>query len=361
MTIQPRTYKTILAAACATFLAVAMIAVLGAQSKGIVVTANDSARRVDVTVDGKPFTSYIYPTTLKKPTLFPIRTARGALITRGYPFEPRAGERQDHPHHVGLWFNHGDVNGLDFWNNSDAIGPDRAPKMGTIVHRRVVDTKSGADKGELVVESEWVTPDNKPLVRERTHYVFRAAADRRLIERNTTLTAIDQKVVFRDNKEGSLGLRVTRALEQPAQKPELFTDASGKETKVPVLNNEGVTGSYTSSEGLKGDAVWGTRGKWTMLTGTVENEPVTVAMLDHPSNPTYPTYWHARGYGLFSANVFGRKVFKDSEPELVLTLEPGKSMTFRHQVLILTGPPSTDAVERAHQAFAASSATTSAR
>jgi hypothetical protein len=330
-----------------------------AQDKGVKVAANEAAGRVDITVDGKPFTSYIYPSSLKKPVLYPIRSAKGTLITRGFPLEPRGNERFDHPHQVGLWFNHGDVNGLDFWNNSTAIGPDRAPKMGTIVHRRVVETKSGAERGELIVESEWVQPDNKPILRERTQYVFRAGADERIIERNTTLTALDQKVVFKDNKEGSLGLRVTRALEQPGTKPELFTDPEGKPTKVPVLNNEGVTGSYTSSEGLKGDAVWGTRAKWTMLSGAVDKEPVTVAILDHPSNPTYPTYWHARGYGLFSANVFGRKVFKDSEPELVITLEPGKSLTFRHQVVILGGQPSTDRIERAHQAFAASATTTS--
>jgi len=339
--------------------AIGLTPMLSAQTKGVTVTPNEAARRVDVTVDGKPFTSYIYPASLKKPVLFPIRTAKGTLITRGFPMEPRPGERFDHPHHVGLWFNHGDVNGLDFWNNSTDISADRAPKMGTILHRRVVEAKSGTDRGELVVESEWVTAENKPLLRERTHYVFRAGADQRSIERNTTLTALDQKVVFKDNKEGSLGLRMARALEQPSDKPEVFTDATGKPTKVPVLNNEGVTGSYTSSEGLKGDAVWGTRGKWTMLTGTVEGEPVTVAILDHPSNPTYPTYWHARGYGLFSANVFGRKVFKDTEPELVVTLEPGKSLAFRHQVLVLSGPPSTAAIERAHQAFAASATSTS--
>ncbi len=339
--------------------AIVTVPALIAQDKGVKVTPNESARRVDITVDGKPFTSYIYPTTLKKPVLYPILTARGTAITRGFPLEARAGERVDHPHHVGLWFNHGDVNGLDFWNNSDAIGPDRAPKMGTILHRRVVEAKGGADRGELVVESEWVTAENKPLLRERTHYVFRAGADQRIIERNTTLTAIDQPVTFRDNKEGSLGLRVTRALEQPAERAEIFTDASGKPAKERVLNNEGVTGLYTSSEGLKGDKVWGTRGKWTMLTGTVGSEPVTIAMLDHPSNPIYPTYWHARGYGLFSANVFSRKAFVDTEPEFTLTLEPGKSVTLRHQVLILTGPPSTAAIDRAQQAFAASSTTTS--
>src|SRR5688500_3560796 len=170
----------------ATATAALLAPMLVAQSKGVAVTPNEEARRVDVTVDGKPFTSYIYPTSLKKPVLFPIRTGRGNAITRGYPLEPRAGERVDHPHHVGLWFSHGDVNGLDFGNNSDAIGPDRAPKMGTILHRRVVEAKSGSDRGELIVESDWVQPDNKPLLRERTHYVFRARGDERIIERNTT-------------------------------------------------------------------------------------------------------------------------------------------------------------------------------
>ena len=338
---------------------VALVPALKAQDKGVKVSPNEAAQRVDITIDGKPFTSYIYPATLKKPVLFPIRTAKGTPITRGFPLEPRPFERVDHPHHVGLWFNHGDVNGLDFWNNSDAVSAERAAKMGTILHRRVVETRNGTERGELVVESEWVGPDNKPRLRERTNLIFRGGADERSIERVTTLTALKEKVTFRDNKEGSLGLRVTRELEQPAQKPELLTDATGKPSRTRVLHNDGVTGSYTSSEGLKGDAVWGTRGKWTMLSGTIGSEPVTIAILDHPSNVSYPTYWHARGYGLFSANVFGRKVFKDTEPELSVTLEPGKSLTMRHKVIVLNTHASTESVEKAHQAFAASSTTTS--
>src|SRR5216117_4415367 len=68
------------------------------------VVPHEDQRRVDVLVDGKPFTAYIYPTTLKKPTLYPLRTASGTVVTRGWPLEPRPGERVDHPHHVGLWF-----------------------------------------------------------------------------------------------------------------------------------------------------------------------------------------------------------------------------------------------------------------
>jgi len=326
-------------------------------SERIQIVPNDAGRRVDVTIDGKPFTSYIYPTTIKKPVLYPLRTANGTIVTRGFPLEPRKGERVDHPHHIGLWFNHGDVNGFDFWNNSDDIGPDRAPRMGSIVHRRVVDAKSGAEQGQLQVESDWIAADGSVLLREDTRFIFRGGKEMRSIERVTTLTAREKRVVFRDNKEGVIGMRVARGLEQPSTTPEVFTDASGKPTKVPVLDNAGVTGQYTSSEGLKGDAVWGTRGRWTMLQGTVDSEHVTIAILDHPSNPNFPTYWHARGYGLFAANPLGRKVFDEKQPEVTVTLEPGASTTFRHRVLLLVGKASAAAIDREHRDFSSGAQT----
>jgi hypothetical protein len=113
--------------------------------------------RVDVLVGGKPFTTYAQPAHVRKPVLYPLRTASGVVVTRGWPLEPRPGERVDHPHHIGLWLNYEDVNGLDFWNNSDAIPAARTPKMGTIVHESVRDTKSGNGEGSLDVTAKWVT------------------------------------------------------------------------------------------------------------------------------------------------------------------------------------------------------------
>jgi len=326
---------------------------------GVDVKVNEASQRVDVTIDGKPFTSYIWPSTLKKPVLYPIRTAKGTLVTRGFPLDPRPGERVDHPHHVGLWLNHGNVNGLDFWNNSDAIKKDDAPKMGTIFHRRIVEAKSGADSGRLVVETAWMTPDNKQLLKETTTFVFHGGADARTIDRTTTLTALDEKVTFKDSKEAFLGMRMTRELEQPADKPEVFTDASGRATAVPVLDNKGVTGKYVSSEGKEGDAVWSSRGKWTLLGGNINGEPVTVAILDHPSNVGYPTHWHARGYGLFAANPLGDKEFNEPK-SFDYVLEAGKSVTFKYRVLILSAPPSTERIERESKAFAQEAATSPA-
>src|SRR5689334_21290371 len=63
------------------------------------VVANEAARRVDVFVGDQPFTSYIWPDNVKKPVLNPLRTAQGTIVTRGYPQDPRPGERVDHPHH----------------------------------------------------------------------------------------------------------------------------------------------------------------------------------------------------------------------------------------------------------------------
>src|ERR1700726_356429 len=112
-----------------------------AASKGVQVDSDEALQRVDITIDGKPFTSYIWPTSLKKPVLYPLITDEGITVTRGYPLEPRTGERIDHPHHAGTWFNYGNVNGFDLWNNSNAIKPEGRSKMGSIYHKKIVSTR----------------------------------------------------------------------------------------------------------------------------------------------------------------------------------------------------------------------------
>ncbi len=311
-----------------------------AQQNKIDIRHDEAAKRVSVLVDGKPFTAYIYPgpDVLKKPVLYPIMTAGGNFITRGWPLDPRPDERIDHPHHVGMWFNYGDVNGHDFWNNSTAVGPEHKGPFGTIVHTGIKSMKSGKGKGELVVTANWLDKDGNLLLEETTTYRFGATADSRIIDRITTLKALGAPVEFKDNKEGMIAIRMARQLEQPSTKPEVFTDAQGVATKVPVLNNAGVTGHYRSSEGIEGDAVWGTRARWVSLTGTLNQESVAVVIQDHPKNIGYPTYWHARGYGLFAANPLGPSVFTNGKAAaLNYRLSAGQRITFRHRVLIQSG------------------------
>ena len=49
------------------------------------VVRHEAERRVDILIDGKPFTAYRYgDASVKKPILYPLRSARGTVITRGF-------------------------------------------------------------------------------------------------------------------------------------------------------------------------------------------------------------------------------------------------------------------------------------
>jgi hypothetical protein len=320
-------------------------------AKGVQVVADEAHQRVDITIDGAPFTSYIWPSTLKKPVLFPLITSGGIDVARGFPLAPRAGERVDHPHHAGIWFNYGNVNGFDFWNNSDAIKPADRDKMGTIHQQKIVSTKGGRDSGELVVDSIWTTGKGQEILQEKTRYIFSRQKDERIIDQVTTLHALD-RVVFNDDKEGLLGIRVARWLESATEKGGTFTDANGRPTEVPASSTPGATGVYLTSEGKQGDQAWGTRCRWCALTGNTEGHTATIAIFDHPGNPNYPTYWHARGYGLFAANPLGQHIFDPKAPPLNYTVEKNQNVTFTYRILLLTRAPQPGEMNRDADAFA---------
>ncbi len=320
----------------------------------ITLAAKPAERKVDVLVDGKLFTAYIYPdtATLKKPVLFPLISPGGNALTRGFPLAPRPGERVDHPHHVGLWLNYENVNGFDYWNNSTAITPEnRRKRYGTIVHTGITKIKSGK-KAALEVTADWIDSDGKGALtlKENTTYRFHASANQRIIDRITTLTAVIDTDLG-DVKDGMLAVRVDRALEHPATQPEVFTDSQGNPSAVPVLDNTGVTGNYRSSEGVEGEKVWSTRARWMNLRGTVKGEKVSIAIIDHPQNLSYPTWWHARGYGLFSANPLGGKAFTGGKEVVGFKLKKGEAVTFRYRVVITRNGASDEALSQLFDDF----------
>ena len=309
----------------------------GNRQTGFVIIPDDAQRKVDVMYNGKLFTSYIYPVDLEKPVLYPIYTAKGTVITRGFPLDPRPYERVDHPHHVGAWFNFGDVNGLDFWNNSYAIPAEKKLGYGSIHQRNILSIQNGIRRGILIIEADWVDYREKILLKEETQFVFSSEGDRRIIERITKLTAQQDTVTFTDNKEGLIAIRMDRAFEEPLDQPEAYLDANGNPTKEKVINNEGVNGVYRNSEGFEKGAVWGNPTKWVCLSAEKDGEKISVAIIDHKDNPGYPAHSHARGYGLFSTNNMGSRAFNKNNPQFKLTLPPGQSTLFRHQIIIKTG------------------------
>lgn len=307
-----------------------------AQTSKVKMVKADDKQKVDVIIDGKLFTSYQYPKNLEKPFLSPIYAANGSVITRGFPLEARKGERVDHPHHIGLWFNHGNVNGLDFWNNSSAIPEGKKDAYGHIVVTSV-DKVKGGKTGTIEVTSDWKDNKGNTILVEKTTYIFSGDKNTRTVDHISTLTAANGKVTITDNKEGMFAIRVDRAFEMPSNESLIFTDEKGNPTTVKATDNKGVTGMYISSSGLKGDKVWGTRNEWVLLSGTKDNVLTTFGIFDHPKNPGFPAYAHARGYGLFSVNNLGQNAYDPKQEKVVYNLEKGQSMTLYHRFFIQSG------------------------
>jgi hypothetical protein len=247
---------------------------------------------------------------------------------------PRAGERTDHPHHVGLWLNYESVNGLDFWNHSTAIPFEKRTAYGTIIHQEVTGMKAAGNKATLTSTATWIRPDGVTLLDEKTTHHFTVKNNRFIIDRVTTLTAKDTAVFFKDVKDGFFAIRVARELEMPSQQADVFVDSHGNKTTVAKVNNEGVTGRYYGSSGLQGDSVWSSQGPWVYLQGRKEGRTITIGMFDHPQNVGYPAYWHARGYGLFALNPLGRAIFSNGKETLNFTLQPHTAVTFRYRVVV---------------------------
>ena len=320
--------------------------------KQIHITAVAGEKKIAIMVGNQPFTEFIFPDSLEKPVLYPIYAPDGQIITRGFPVAPRPGEPTDHPHHLGLWFNYENVNGLDFWNNSFAIPSDRKHLYGRIKTTGIEQTKSGK-KGILTYKANWVDQQGNILLSETTTFIFSADDHQRTIDRSTLLIA-QQDVSLEDAKDGLLGLRVAHQLELPSKETRQFTDNKGNVTSVTANSGPAVTGNYLTSEGKQGDSAWATRGVWCLLYGKMGDDTISIAMVDYPGNPGYPTFWHARGYGLFSANPLGQKIFSNGKLALHYKLKKGESASFRYRIIIAADKNriSTEILDQAASAFA---------
>jgi hypothetical protein len=277
------------------------------------VDIKQSADRVTVDINGKPFTELFIGPDTRKPFLHPLRSASGKIVTRQWPMVQNVeGETKDHPHHQGLWFNHGDVNGIDFWGSSPMGRNDTGAKIAT---KKIKEAKGGKNKGTIVGEFEWLDKAGAPLLNESRTMTFYADTDKRIVDLDIKLTAA-QAVKFGDTKEGSFGIRLHDKIKE-----------------------QRATGKMTNAEGKVGEKeVWGKPSPWVDYAGTLEDEALGITIMDHPSNPRHPTHWHSRAYGLFAANIFGMHDFyNDKSKDGSLELKPGGTLRFRYRVLIHTG------------------------
>ncbi|WP_295720409.1 PmoA family protein [Mucilaginibacter sp.] len=318
-------------------------AVSAQKSEPVKIVSSVKEHKVDVFVGGKLFTSFLYPDSLEKPVLYPLYAANGTVVTRGFPLEPKPGDPTDHPHHIGLWFNFENLNGLDFWNNSYAIPKDKKNLYGWIRTDHILKA-AGGTIGVLAYHANWTNQQKEVLLEETTSFEFSGKGSQRIIDRVTTLKA-DVDAVFNDAKDGMLGLRLAHELQMPTTEDQKFTDDKGNVTIVKGGTDKLANGNYLTSAGKTGNDAWSTRGVWCKVFGKMGADSVSIAIIDHPGNPNYPTFWHARGYGLFAANPLGEKIFTNGKSAKNLSLKKGESVTFRYRIIINNGEQTIGAIQ----------------
>ena len=284
-----------------------------------------SEGKVNIQIDGKPFSEFYmsgkaFDAQVTKPYLWPLRAASGTYITRAWPMEMVAeekDEKKDHQHQRGLWFAHDNVNKLDFWNNEWSYYEVQHRKnLGRINLVKAGEVKSGKDKGSLAATFEWTDMEGKnPILREERLMTFYSDPKLRYFDVDITLTAL-APVVFGDGKDGAFGIRLR-----------------------PVLQEDKGHSQIANADGLVGEKqLWGKPSNWCDYSGEIGGEKVGVAILDNPANPRHPVRWHARGYGLFAANPWGLSVFtNDKTQDGSMSLETGKSLHYRYRVVIHGG------------------------
>ena len=279
--------------------------------------------KVRVEIDGKPFTDFVLRGgNAMKPYLYPLRTASGKAVTRHFPMEEEAGEPTDHPHQRGLWFGHEKVNGFDFWNNESNY---TTKTRGTIQVDKITEAKGGKKSGTIGATMTWLDPEGKKLLEETRKMTFTAEGDLRMIDFDINLKALTN-LTFGDAKDGVLGIRLARVLQEVA--------AGGK----GVTDTMAHTGMLVNADGGEHEkGTWGKLSNWVDDSGELDGEKAGIAIMEHPSN-SRRSYWHVRGYGLLAANPFGSTVFTgDKSGAKDIPLESGGTMHFRYRIVIHPG------------------------
>lgn len=277
------------------------------------VAVKPTDRGATVTIDGEPFAEYLTKSG-HQPVVWPIIGPGGQAMTRQYPLAAKIeGEKEDHPHHRSLWFNHGSVNGLDFWMEPNLAAPDA--KDNQIEHREFAELSSRDGVARIVTHNDWTSNGRKICEDERT-FTFGADKYGRWIDVAIELRASEGELTLGDTKEGSFGLRVAGTMDVDAK----------------------AGGGIINSRGHRDEEAWGRAAEWVDYHGAVDGKPVGIAVFDLPDSFRHPGRWHVRTYGLFAANPIGEHDFPPGDPpQGAVTLAKGESLRFHYRVLLYAG------------------------
>jgi hypothetical protein len=312
--------------------------------------------QLDVSWGSERVTGYRF-TELKKPALYPAFGPGGHSMVRNYPLlKGVAGEATDHPHHKSIWLAHGDVNGYSYWDERAVIANVTPPQIEAdaaafvVVNQWLAPGQGGESKsGESGSESteQGSAGGEQVVIRERTRVSFGRLSPEQSplaggwwVQYQVQLTAASGEVRFGDTKEGFFAMR---------------THPNLRLTNDPRAGVTTANGRALNSQGQRDRELWGQSAAWVAYGGMIDQQPVTVVMMDHPKNLRHPTTWHAREYGLVAANPFGLHDFQKKPSGAGDHVVPqGQSLECCYRIAFLPSLLDEAAIAAAYSEFAAS-------
>lgn len=283
----------------------------------------ESYNQIHVLLDDKHLASYVYDSTLLKPVLYPIHALSGIRMQREYPLRIIPGESHDHPHHAGLFFTYGtegEVNGYNFWAGQQGLSKIR--------HTGINRMETKENTAVMETEAEWIGNRGEVVLKEDRVMIFRRGDGFYSIDFTFRLTSVGGDVIFKDTKEGMFGIRVA-----------------------DWLSEQNGNGEYLNADGFKGEEqIWGKRARWVRLEGEKAGNQAGIIIMNHPESVNYPTFWHARSYGLFAANPLGQSIFekgrgKDNVTPLNYRIKGGESAVFKFRFIVYDGSLQVEKIE----------------
>ncbi|MDD8046510.1 MAG: PmoA family protein [Verrucomicrobiota bacterium] len=267
---------------------------------------------------GKATMTYVFPEDAVKPYVLELRTPSGLNILRDAP--------DDHPHHHGVMFGVGADEDVDFWAETEGCGR----QLHQTIRSTFQKTQGALSENGFTSTLHWCPAESdQPLIVENRTIALREAKP----TEPTLLTWVSQLQPGSDQEKtrlwGShyfgLGLRFQKAM-----------DADGTH-----FNRSGITG-----ENVRGDE-YVVPVPWSAYHANLDNNPVTVALFDHPSNPRHPA-------GIFIMSTpFAYQAATLNLWKETMDLTAAAPLRLVYGVAVWDGHPNAEVIEQTYQSWAA--------
>jgi hypothetical protein len=258
------------------------------------ITAVKVGSKINVTIDGKYFTSYICSEDEKYPFFYPVNgPISGGSVT--------SMRNAIWPHHSSLFFGCDQVNGGNYWQE----GLER----GRIISVNAQILKEGGDTAIITDECIWSRPGAISPIKDTRRYIITVPSE--------NMTQIDVEISM-----------------------EMLIDVHIKKTNhslfsVRMAADLAVTngGTMVNAEGLKGEKdTFGKNSPWMDYYGKRGAAIEGLALMQHPSSPWYPSPWFTRDYGFISPTPL---YWPQNNDETFL--KKGTVLNLRYRVLVHAG------------------------